>query len=127
MGRQDRYRGIDAIPEFLPDGGNLDISWGREGRIVAIDFACTLKEQRVLIQDLLEVFDPCYAHVRIKQHPFEYIEHHLGGMYEGQYHLTTVGSEAWAISYAASFLTSASGNRYLRGIEQLASWCKSSH
>lgn len=121
MGGQDKYNGIDGIPKFLPYGGELDICWGRKGRIVAIDIAVPSAKARIIIQDILEVYDPCYAHVRIRQEPFEYIEHHLGGMYKGKYHLTTVGSEAWAISYAASFLTSASENRCLHGKEPLVS------
>jgi hypothetical protein len=63
----------------------------------------------------MDVYDPCYAHVRIRQEPYKYIEHYLGGMYGGRYHLTTVGSEAWAISYAASFLTCSSEIRCLHG------------
>lgn len=121
MGEKDKYRGIDGIPEFLSCGGELDICWGRKGRIVSIDIAVPSKEGRTLIEDIMGVYDPCYAHVRVRQEPFEYIEHYLGGMYNGKYHLTTVGSEAWAISYAASFLTSASENRCLRGREPLVS------
>jgi hypothetical protein len=73
----------------------------------------------------LAEFDPCYAHVRIRQEPYQYIEHHLGGMYQGKYFLTSISDVAWAISYAASFLPFASENRCLRGREPLVSLCKS--
>lgn len=121
MGKQANYLGIDGIPKFLPDGGFIDICWCRKGRIVAIDLAVIHPENRVILQDVMKEFDPCYAHVRIRQEPYQYVEHHLGGMYQGEYFLTSIGDIAWAISYAASFLAFPLESRCLRGKEPPAS------
>ncbi len=96
MGRQDNDRTTGGVSRYLPHGANRRVQWSPRGRTLWIDIAIRETAELDWVHKQMLRREPCIAMVRVHY----LIARNFWGYFTGaavrdQYHLTTIGENAY--------------------------------
>lgn len=96
MGRDDNNRTAGGVSKHLPDGANRRVQWSPRGRTLWIDIAITSVGELDWVHKQMLRREPCVAMVRVHYLVAgNFWGYFTGAAVRDQYHLTTIGENAY--------------------------------